>query len=865
MKSTYLLVGLTALLFAACTAPQTPSEEMILTDGWQFRQAGESQWLDATVPGTVHTDLLAQGKIEDPYYRLNEHDQQWIDKEDWEYQTEFDVPGSLLDKGQVVLDFAGLDTYADVYLNGSLILQADNMFRAWQVPVKDLLKSQGNQLRVLLRSPIQEGLAAYDSLDYIIPVSDNDNSTLGGVGEKRVSIFTRKAGYHFGWDWGPRLVSSGIWRPITLRGWEALALTDVFVKQNSLTDAKAELSAQVTIDVKEASEVTVEVVVADEVKAKQITSLEPGEQLLTLPFALENPQRWWPNVLGDPYRYPVTVRVSRNGQVWDEETKQVGLRTLEIIREPDSVGMSFTVAVNGQPVFMKGANYIPLDVFVPRVSDGQYEHALRSARDANMNMVRVWGGGIYENEIFYELCDQYGLLVWQDFMFACAMFPGDEAFLANVKAEAEYNVKRLRQHPSIALWCGNNEVLSAWKRWGWEGQMEETYGAEVKDKVWKAYDDIFHNILPEAVAAHDPDRFYWASSPQVDEGVPEEMHSGDAHYWMVWWGKQPFESYQEAIPRFMSEFGFQSFPDITTVKRYTEEEDWSIYSEVMQSHQRSSIGNVTIAEYMERDYRDPKNFEMFLYVNHVLQAEGIKMGIEGHRKAMPYCMGSLYWQLNDVWPVASWSGMDYFGRWKALHYFVRDAFQEVAVMPDVAGDQLAVTVVSDRWEEIPAKIRLRALDFAGQVLGTVDVDYTIPANTSAVATELPLSDLGLVDLPNQQAQVVIAVEVLDAKGALLADNLKYLVKPKDLDLPEVSAELSVTMEEPGKATLTLTASTLAKHVYLQTSVPGHFSDNYFDLLPGETATVSFQTTAPVADTESSLSFSVVSLVDSYEK
>ncbi|MDX1285215.1 MAG: glycoside hydrolase family 2 protein, partial [Draconibacterium sp.] len=651
-----------------------------IKNNWSFRQVGETEWMEATVPGTVHTDLLNNGKIEDPYYRLNEHDLQWIDKVDWEYKTTFEIDENTFQRDKIILDFKGLDTYADVSVNGKTVLEADNMFREWEVDVKEILKPGENELHIIFRSPINEGIKKYDAQGYVIPVSGNDLAEIGQVeGGKMVSIYTRKAGYHFGWDWGPRLVTSGIWRPIYIKAWDEAQIKNLHIIQNEVDENNARFTAQFEIDAVDKSKATLKVKTDSLVLASAKVELEKGISVYSIDFEIENPKLWWTIGLGDPHLYNITGEVEIKGRKVNSETR-IGIRTLEFVREKDEDGTSFYFKLNGHPVFMKGANYIPNDVFLPRVSDENYKTVIETAKNSNNNMLRIWGGGIYENEIFYDLCDEAGILVWQDFMFACAMFPGDDAFLENVRQEAIDNVKRLRNHPCIGLWCGNNEILAAWKGWGWE-KTEREKNEENADKIWQAYVDIFHKTLPEVVEEYDPQRSYWGSSPSSGLGIQADLINGDEHYWGVWWGKEPFETYATHLPRFMSEYGFQSFPEISTVRKYAIPEDYDIFSDVMKSHQRSSIGNGTIEYYMLKEYNRPKDFESFLYVNHVLQAEGIKFGLEGHRRAMPFCMGSLYWQINDCWPVASWSSTDYYQKWKALQYYVKKGFSQVLVSP----------------------------------------------------------------------------------------------------------------------------------------------------------------------------------------
>ncbi|MDA1210138.1 MAG: glycoside hydrolase family 2 protein [Bacteroidetes bacterium] len=837
------LIGFSIFAFLSCGSKQEPLQ-ITLSKDWSFKAVGEQEWSTAEVPGTVHTDLMHLGLIQDPFYRLNEHELQWIDKKDWVYRCIFEVPKKILAQDHIALNFEGLDTYAQVRLNDSLILKSDNMFRHFNVPVKNLLKPQDNTLEILFESPINKGVEKFDALGYSIPMSGNDLAKIGQVeGQKEVSIFTRKAGYHFGWDWGPRLVTSGIWRPVSMEAWSGIKIQDLFVRQN-LKEDKAELTAEIEVlalETNQNASAQVEIFVDGEVLETKPIALHSGVNHLKVPFVIDNPELWWPNGLGDQRLYDVGVRISQ-GQNTDKTSQQVGLRTLELIREPDNFGTSFYFKVNGVPVFMKGTNYIPQDPFLTRPTSEHYKFLLESARDAHMNMIRVWGGGVYESDEFYALCDQYGLLVWQDFMFACAVYPGEPEFLDNIKQEAIDNVKRLRNHTSIALWCGNNESLSAWENWGWKEQVAKEQSQVIADSIWGSYDTLFHQLLPEVVAQYDGDRNYWSSSPSADMGVKEQYDSGDLHYWWVWWGKKAFEEYNTAIPRFMSEYGFQSFPEYNSVLKYTTAEDHDIYSEVMTSHQRSSIGNETIEEYMLRDYNKPKDFASYLYVSQLLQAKGIKIAIEAHRRHRDQCMGTLYWQLNDCWPVASWSGIDYYGKWKALHYTVKEAFKPYLLSQEIQENQMSFFVISDELDDASGQLLIELFDFEGKVLRQWNESILVQGNQTNPVFKIPMNALSQAGPINQ---LVITAEFHSENEALLAENKIYLVPPKDLNLPDPGISWSVS-DFADHYAVTIKAARLAKNVFVSSTLPGNFSENYFDLLPGEEKTITISKVSSTA-------------------
>ncbi len=830
------LIAVAVLIsFCACRNNNSTVHEVELNDNWHFQQVGDTEWLSAQVPGSVHLDLLNNDKIEDPFFRLNELDLQWIDKLDWQYKTDFNVSEDLLSKQHLELEFLGLDTYSKIILNDSLILQTDNMFRNYIIDCKTLLKKGRNTLRIIFESPIVKGLQKHDEIGYKLPESGNDLAEIGQVdGAKKVGILSRKAGYHFGWDWGPRLVTSGIWKPVKLRGWSAIKIEDLFIKQTRL-DSIANLTAIIEVDaIASVDEANVEVLVNNKPIKSSNVALIKGKNLLKVPFHIKNPELWWPNGMGEQVLYNVEVIINSNSNT-DSKSHRIGLRNITLVTDKDSLGSEFYFKVNGYPVFMKGANYIPQDPFPTKPDKSHYEFILNSAKQANMNMIRVWGGGIYEKDLFYDLCDEKGLLVWQDFMFACAMYPGDDSFLENAKQEAIYNVKRLRNHASIALWCGNNENQWAWQNWGWKENVAEDQSKEVAEMMWQSYEDLFHTILPDVVMQYDSNRQYWASSPSSAPGKKISFTDGDYHYWDVWWGKKPFENYNTAIPRFMSEYGFQSFPEFNSVKKYTSPEDYDIYSEVMKSHQRSSIGNVTIEDYMKRYYKEPKDFENLLYVSQLLQADGVNIGIEAHRRNKDRCMGSLYWQLNDCWPAVSWSSIDYYGKWKALHYSAQKSFRNYLVSYESSDDSVKVFVVSDSIHAIEANLKTHLIDFDGNQIKQWNKQIRIEANSTNSFLELTKNEFLIGDMPDN----TLLYTELKANDKVLSKNIMYFKPIKELNLVSPRIVYSVS-ENNNQFTVKLRTDKLAKNVFISSNSQYNFSDNYFDMLPNSEKTIFIQ-------------------------
>lgn len=821
-----------------------------LNEGWKFKQARLSNWYPATVPGVVHTDLMDNKIIEDPFFRLNERGMQWIDKEDWIYQTTFQLTPEMMGRENIDLIFKGLDTYADVYLNEKKILEANNMFREWKTSIKPDLKPGENVLKIYFHSPIKVDIPKWDALPYQYEAG-NDQSENGGVFNKKVSVFARKAGYHYGWDWGPRLVTSGIWRPVYVEAWDNARINDVFIRQPEVSKSRASLIGEVEIladkEIDQAN-VTITEAASGRVLAGQTVSLQKGINKISLPFSIKSPKLWWSNGLGEPHLYSFRTDLTVNNQTSDAWTEEVGLRSLKIINRPDKDGKTFYVELNGIPVFAKGANYIPQDNFLPRVTPGQYEKTILDAANANMNMLRIWGGGTYESDLFYQLCDRYGILVWQDFMFACSLYPAEGELLENIRQEAIDNVKRLRNHACIALWCGNNECNDAWFNWGWQKRYK-AQNPEYEQKIWKQFNDQYNVTLPQVVEEYAPESFYWPSSPFARYDGGSDDRNGDRHYWEVWHGKKPIEMYNKERSRFFSEYGFQSFPEFESVKRYApRQEDWDIYSEVMMSHQRGGMhANELIETYLLNEYRKPRNFEAFLYMNHVLQGDAIKTAIEAHRRDMPYCMGTLFWQHNDCWPVASWASRDYYGRWKAQHYFARKAYRDILVSPIADEDgQLKVQIVSDRHKACNGRLEVKVMKLTGEVLNSYKRNVIVDANSSKALFSVPL-DEALKGV--RKEDVFIHAVLLTDKGNSNYTNNYFLVKQKEVNYPKAQLATSVQPIEGGFE-VTLSSDNFARAVFIATGdANSSFSDNYFDILPGSSVKVEVYTDLPLATFE----------------
>jgi beta-mannosidase len=872
--SSWEVLAIFAVLFVV-PAFAAPPTSVPLHSGWQFRAVNDSghpgveQWHAAEVPGLVQMDLLRNKLIPDPFYRDNEKSLQWIGLTDWEYQTEFNVDAATLARGHVELLFAGLDTYADVYLNDGELLKADNMFRSWRVAVKDRLHAGKNTLRVVFHSPIMLMMPKVKAMPYRLP-------TVGQVqivSEEGIATdpYTRKAPYNYGWDWGPRYITEGIWQPVKLVAWDDFRIDNFHIRQIKVTKDEAKVSADIDIVATKQGVVTVAVKRDSAEKGDQVAVehktefyLDEGTNHTSFVFLIAKPNLWYPNGYGSQslYEFSGTVSVGKGKKatVEDRAELRAGLRSLELRRVADEWGKSFTFVVNGIPIFAKGADVIPFDSFATRVTPAQHRQILEAARDAHMNMIRHWGGGYYETDDFYDICDELGIMVWQDFMFGGAMVPGDPAFKENVREEVTEQVKRLRDHPSISLWSGNNEVESGWKFWGDRMSFKETITPPQREQVWGDYVDLFHDVIKSVVAEYGAPVPYWPSSPSADfEDIPGNPRNGDMHYWAVWHALEPISEYTHQFPRFMSEYGFQSFPDLQTVHKFAEPQDLDIISPVMQAHQKNVGGNERIRTYMLREYQEPKDFESFLYVSQVLQAEAIKVGAEHLRRQRPRTMGSLYWQLNDCWPVASWASIDYYGHWKALHFYARRFYDDLLVSPSEENGTVSVYVVSDKLQPVAAELRVRVMDFQGKVLLEKTQAVTVPELSSKVYATFSRDEL-LAGERGQGARATAGggadatVEVTDERhafavfdlvqeGKIISRNVYLFDRTRNLALPvpAIQRELSGS---GGGYTLKLQSPVLARHVYVSFGDnEAEISDNYFDLLPNEPITVQVKSKA----------------------
>ncbi|MDR0363924.1 MAG: glycoside hydrolase family 2 protein [Bacteroidales bacterium] len=826
MKKAFIFSSLLLVFLTACgdgkKSLDSATKRQSLNGDWEFKSEDGLEWIRATVPGSVHTDLINNKIVPDPYFRGNEDSVQWVSEKIWEYRKRFNANQMLQKYSQIELVFEGIDTHAEIFLNGEPLQvetasgKTDNMFRRWSFDVMNTLQNGDNELLIRFFPSVQYNNIEAEKLDYVLP---DDR------------VFSRKAPYQFGWDWGPRLVTCGLWKPVYLQGWSYFKIENIQIVQNKLDDFSANMEVILEISAFEEKRFDLELILDEKTLiVEKDVFLKKGENFITKKFKIDNPELWHPTGLGDQKLYQITAKLSDGNHSASIQDK-FGLRTISLVREKDETGESFEFHVNGKPVFMKGANYIPQDNFLHRLTPDRYEKLLISAKEANMNMLRVWGGGIYEEDYFYQLCDSLGILVWQDFIFAGALYPGDPAFMATVEQEAREQIKRLRNHPSIALWCGNNEVKNGWEDWGWQKQ----YTPEQRTEIWENNQAIFENLLPDLVAELSSGIPYHFTSPLWGWGHPECVTEGNSHYWGVWWGEEPFKVWEAKTGRFMAEYGFQSFPNYSTIETYTIPEDRYLVSPALNVHQKHGRGYFLIDRYMREDFPVPQQLFDYVYVSQLVQAHGVGRAIEIHRRRKPYCMGTLYWQLNDCWPVASWSSMDSDYQPKALHFTVKKAFEPVILTTFSDNEKIELYIVSDLQYALSGKVVIKWLDFYGNSLNNEEIAVEIPENSSVKFLTYPKNIF-----TGKEKSSLLSMNFHDDKGNA-CEKIHFFVSPKDLELPDHQIEFEAT-EIEDKIRLTFNSSVLVKNLYLfsENDKNCQFSDNYFDILPNETKTVIYK-------------------------
>ena len=840
MNRLILSALISAILLVACRTDQTTlwksdrvylnSEFGCVHNAWQFRYGG--QWYAATVPGNIHDDLLANKLIPDPFYCDNEQKVQWVADSVWEYRLLFDGScgsGGAFPHNELV--FEGLDTYAEVFLNGERLTatngetMTNNMFRTWLFPLPDNLKEKDNELIVRFLPTVPFDSIAASKLPYKLP----DNR-----------VFTRKAQYESGWDWGPKLNTCGIWKNVYVESWNVLKINDFYVKDTEPShDPNRPWISEVEVEIQADKKLTANLLLSitdkdgysQEIQYK--AKLHKGDNKVVIPVTIENPKLWWPNGAGEAHLY--YFNLSTEGMP-TPMLHTHGLRTVELVQKNDSIGQSFQFIVNGRPLFMRGADWIPASsypgVMARDEGDDRYAELIKRAKEANMNMLRVWGGGIYEHDAFYNYCDQMGILVWQDFMFACNIYPGDKAFMDNVKIEAEEQVKRLRHHACIATWCGNNEVHNGLEDWGWQdalGYTDQQYA-----EMYGDYEQLFEKLLPKVCLDNSYKANYVHSSPTYGWGHPECTTHGCSHYWGVWWGELPFEIWWEKTGRFMTEYGFQSYPEMPLWKDYIPENELKLASPSMQNHQKHGRGVQIIEKAMQDLYGFiPQNLSDFVYYSQLVQQDGIAQAIEAHRIQHDRCSGTLFWQLNDCWPVASWSCIDVAGNPKALYYKLPQLYANVSIASHrISQDTIELYLINDSFEPVSGQFAWNICTMNGTLIHSAMSLVSVHPNSSVKAA--------VVVLPTgvkNAGDVFVKAEYAPENGEKI-DYLTYFVKPKALNLSKQPLQVKTEYGDHC-AEIHLSSKMLKRGIFIE-ETHGYkvkYSDNYFDMKPNEEVVV----------------------------
>ncbi len=816
---------------------------------WQFRAAPLGPWHPAKVPGCVHRDLQRNDLISDPFWSDHEKDVQWIEGQDWEYQAEFTLDGDLLAEDHLNLVADGLDTVATVRLNGQLVARTENMFLGHRWPVKTAVRPGPNVLSIHFGS-------AKHYLD-THRLSHRPREFNDPVGRCQV---IRKEQCQFGWDWAPRLVTAGVWQDLRLEAWTGNRLAGVRIAQRHarrsvVLGVAAELARPLARDL----EVHITLEFAGEILGRAIGK--------TAQIKISRPRLWWPRGQGDQplYLLRVELREKATGQVRDRIERRVGLRTIELDRHADRWGQSFQFRVNGRPIFAKGANWIPAHAFVAGLTRADYARDLVAAAQANMNMLRVWGGGIYESEDFYDLCDELGLLVWQDFMFSCSLYPADEPFLASVSAEAEYQIRRLRHRACLALWCGNNEI---------EGLNHEL---KAQPDLRRDYDAIFHALLPKAVRRFGGGTAYWPTSPYRGDGDTSHAAGekrGDTHYWEVWHNRHPVKDYEKYAFRFLSEFGMQSFGSSASQLEFCPPDDTNLFGPTMENHQKNRAGNQIILDYVSRLYRYPKDQDALIFLSQLNQAYCMQIAVEHGRWLMPRCMGTLYWQLNDCWPAASWSSLEFNGRWKALHHVARRFFAPWLATARIDGEE-SVIIGNYRRSSVRAADIYTVSDAPRPAAGTLRWDlFHLDGRVIAQGRQAVRLRPGRSD---RQVRIELAAEIarhglenlylrlaLDVNQTRVSDETVLLTAPRFMPLPRGKTAIQVWKTGPKGAMIRFTSPVFQHRFAFE--LPGlgaTAQDNFFDLYPGESRDIALTFAGPWSTSAIRRQLAFRSLVDTY--
>ncbi|MEM7334467.1 MAG: glycoside hydrolase family 2 protein [Chloroflexota bacterium] len=833
-------------------------QQFLLNGEWQL-SGGEIDLIPAQVPGNVHTALLQAGLIADPYYRDQEVVAFWVGETDWTFERPFTIPHDLLKSDKLLLKCHGLDTLATIWINGRELAQTDNMFRIYEFDLKPFVNEGKNDIKIQFKAPATYAMQRLRERYLHNWGVEKDPKRAGEfISHHKLpgGNYLRKEQCNFGWDWGPKVPTAGIWQDIEIVAFNNARIDDIYIRQVH-KEGVVDLSVDLNVEKITAGNLKAQLTVIFDDQPVATAEQTVDEKLTQFHLTIEKPNLWWPNGLGEQPLYTVLVQLrDAQNQALDQTSCRIGLRTLRLVRQPDEWGESFHFEANGVPFFSKGANWIPAESFLDWLTADDYERLIQDSALVNMNMLRVWGGGIYEPDLFYDLCDEYGICVWQDFMFGCATYPTfDDEWMATFEQEAIGQIQRLRHHASLALWCGNNELE--------QGLVapEETETT----MSWAEYGRLFDQLLPKLVQQLDPQTDYWPSSPHTPIGDRHNFNdptSGDAHIWNVWHGLEPFEFYRTCLHRFNSEFGFQSFPEPKTVYAYTEPQDRNITTYVMEHHQRSDNGNSRIMHYMLDWFRLPTSFENTLWLSQIQQGMAIKYAVEHWRRTMPRGMGTLYWQLNDCWPVASWASIDYYGRWKALHYMARHFFAPVLIsgLEDWDSGDVEIHLTNDQIVEQTGEVVWQLLTTAGAVLENGRFPTTISPISSSQVLTLNFKE-AIAAHTARQLMVHLSFEQDDQ---ILSDNLVLFCRPKHLELAVPSIHAVYEADEDGFIEVTITTDTTAIWVWLHSEqLDIRLSDNFFHLLPGQSKVITIVVDEEIGLEEVKTAVPIQSLVDTF--
>lgn len=818
MKTRILFFVATIFLLFSCTEKRTNPLIQNLDNSWVVTTDTLDIKMNVDIPSVIQADLYENDYIPHPYLSNVEPQLLWIPQREWTYTLNFKAEDYILNEDVVELVFEGLDTYADVWFNGKHVLYSDNMFRTYSCDVKDLIKEENN-----IKIKFHPFDKVRDSLIETYPLRFPEKYAV-----------MRKAAYQNGWDWAPRYMNMGIWQPVYLKAWTRSTICSASVITNEIQDDKAELFFEACINADVDHSITLQLFQEDVKILDERIELTTGTNYYSFPFEITNPKLWYPNELGEQNFYSFNVKMVDHDKekIIEERNITMGIRTIEMVEEPDSIGTAFYFKVNGTPLYMKGANYIPEEMITSWMSRDKTKKLLEECvGDAHMNMLRIWGGGIYPPDYFFEICDSLGILVWQDFMFAGSTYPYTDEYINNVREEAKKHVIRLKNHPSLALWCGNNEVSEGYYNWGWQKSMN--WSDEDYKEMKEGYDKLFEEMLDEVVKTYDKSRPYWPSSPKNGWGRAASLTEGDVHYWGVWWGELPYEMYLEKVGRFNSEFGYQSYPSMMTLNMIDDNLDFN--NEVIQAHQKHNRGEKLIMDHVVKYFGEPKDFEDYVYLSQLSQAYGMDVAISAQRRSRPRSMGSLYWQLNDAWPSISWSSIDYYGNKKALHYKLNELYSPILLgLDDKGDDTFNVWISNDLQRDIACRVRVIVEDMEGNQMFAFSEMVDLKANS---CFNLP-KDIN-INVSNKKRSECYARVILMEDDTILSERLHFFTYPKDMELVETELSPEVTYKD-GKYYLNFQSDVFVKDVYIAASEPGKFSDNFFCILPNVAETIVFE-------------------------